>query len=281
MVRPLRIEFPDALYHITSRGNARQDIFLSDHDRNIFLKTVGLVIERYNWICHAYCLMDNHYHLLVQTPNANLSKGMRQLNGVYTQKFNFIHKRIGHIFQGRFKAFLIEKEAYLLEVARYIVLNPVRAKVVISPKEWRWSSYRATIGKNKGPDWLATSFILQHFSKSREVAQKGYLRFVIDGLKAKSPFDNLEEGTILGYQQFIDQIRENCRPPQHLHEIKKSDRLIGRPTLNDLFSKKILIDKVRLDDMIYVAHVKGGYTQKEIADHLGHHYTWVSKRLKK
>lgn len=281
MVRPLRIEFPDALYHITSRGNARQDIFLSDHDRNIFLKTVGLVIERYNWICHAYCLMDNHYHLLVQTPNANLSKGMRQLNGVYTQKFNFIHKRIGHIFQGRFKAFLIEKEAYLLEVARYIVLNPVRAKVVISPKEWRWSSYRATIGKNKGPDWLATSFILQHFSKSREVAQKGYLRFVIDGLKAKSPFDNLEEGTILGYQQFIDQIRENGRPTEHLHEIKKSDRLIGRPTLNDLFSKKILIDKVRLDDMIYVAHVKGGYTQKEIADHLGHHYTWVSKRLKK
>ena len=134
MARPLRIEFPGALYHVTSRGNARQRVFRDDEDREMFLATLAWVVERFGWRCHAYCLMDNHIHLLIETPQPNLSRGMRQLNGVYTQPFNRRHRKVGHLFQGRFKAVLVEKERYLLELARYIVLNPVRAKMVKTPE---------------------------------------------------------------------------------------------------------------------------------------------------
>ena len=127
MTRPLRLEFPGALYHVTARGNARQGIYLDDQDRHLFLSVLSEVVGRFAWICHAYCLMDNHYHLLIETPQANLSLGMRQLNGVYTQRLNRRHARAGHVFQGRFKAILVERDAYLLKLARYIVLNPLRA----------------------------------------------------------------------------------------------------------------------------------------------------------
>jgi len=127
MARPLRIELAGALYHVTSRGDERRPIFFEDGDRSAFLAVLGEVIARFGWLCHAYCLMTNHYHLLVETPHANLSQGMRQLNGVYTQYVNRSHRRVGHLFQGRFKGILVEKESYLLELARYVVLNPVRA----------------------------------------------------------------------------------------------------------------------------------------------------------
>ncbi len=140
MSRPMRLEFPNALYHVTSRGNAQQNIYLCDADRQQFLNVLEHVCQRYNWVVHAYCLMSNHYHLLIETPDANLSKGMRQLNGLYTQDFNRTHKRVGHVYQGRYKAILVEKQAYLLELARYIVLNPVRAEMVRSAKDWKWSS---------------------------------------------------------------------------------------------------------------------------------------------
>jgi len=133
MARPLRIEFPGAVYHVTSRGNARRKIYRDDEDREAFLATLAWVAERFGWRCHAYCLMDNHFHLLLETPQPNLSRGMRQLNGVYTQSFNRRHRKAGHLFQGRFKAILAEKDSYLLELARYIVLNPVRT---------RWSGRR-------------------------------------------------------------------------------------------------------------------------------------------
>ena len=128
MARPLRLELAGALYHITSRGDEREDIFLSDDDRLAWLDTLAEVCKRFNWVCHAYCQMTHHYHLLIETPDANLSKGMRQLNGVYTQRFNRSHARVGHVFQGRFKAILVHKDRYLLELARYVVLNPLRAK---------------------------------------------------------------------------------------------------------------------------------------------------------
>ena len=140
MARPLRIEFPGALYHVTSRGNARGPIFLSDCDRFDFLCVLGEVVEQTGWQCHAYCLMPNHYHLLVQTPEANLSRGMRQLNGLYTQRLNRRHDRVGHLFQGRFKAILVERESQLLELARSVVLKPVRAAIATDPERYRWSS---------------------------------------------------------------------------------------------------------------------------------------------
>ena len=146
MARPLRLEFPGAIYHLTGRGNARQKVFFTDADRELFLSTLTGVVTRYHWICRAYCLMANHYHLLVETPKANLSIGMRQLNGIYTQSFNRRHNRVGHLFQGRFKAILVERDSHLLELCRYIVLNPARVMSGAKASTWKWSSYRATAG---------------------------------------------------------------------------------------------------------------------------------------
>ena len=157
MARPLRIEFSGAIYHVTSRGNARCAIYEDDEDRRAFLSALDRVMVRFHWICHAYCLMDNHYHLLIETPEGNLSQGMRQLNGVYTQGFNRRHNRVGHLFQGRFKAIVVDRDSYLLELCRYIVLNPVRAGEVSRPEEYRWSSYRATAGLSPGAGFLALS----------------------------------------------------------------------------------------------------------------------------
>ena len=130
MARPLRLEFSGALYHVTSRGDRREDIYLDDADRGNYLSVLSEVCDRFNWLVHAYCLMSNHYHLLIETPDSNLAMGMRQLNGVYTQRFNRRHARVGHVFQGRYKAIIVQKDSYLLELARYIVLNPVRARMV-------------------------------------------------------------------------------------------------------------------------------------------------------
>ena len=154
MARPLRLEYEGALYHVTSRGNARESIFLDEGDRSRFLEILADVVDRYGWICHAYCLMTNHYHLLIETPSAGLSRGMQLLNGVYTQWVNRRHDRVGHLLQGRFKAILVEKESHLLELARYVVLNPVRAKMVRSVRAWRWRSYRATAGQTEVPEFL-------------------------------------------------------------------------------------------------------------------------------
>jgi REP element-mobilizing transposase RayT len=186
MARPLRIEYPGALYHLTARGNERRAIYFFDHDRNQFLHVLIQVCKNYNWICHAYCLMDNHYHLLIETPDANLSRGMRDLNSIYSQRFNRMHGRDGHLFQGRFKSFIIEKEIYLLEVARYIVLNPVRANMVSHPKEWKWSSYRATAGYRKPHKSLTIDWILGHFGKNESVAKRAYRAFVLEGINGVS-----------------------------------------------------------------------------------------------
>ena len=146
MARPIRIEFGGALYHVTARGDRRETIFEDDADRERFLELLGEVVALFNWQCHAYCLMGNHYHLVIGTPDGNLSKGMRQLNGVFTQWSNRRHRRTGHLFQGRFKAILVDADSYLLELTRYVVLNPVRAGMVKQPSDWPWSSFSAMVG---------------------------------------------------------------------------------------------------------------------------------------
>ncbi len=182
MARPLRIEYPGALYHVTSRGDRREPIFEDDKDRLMFLDVLAEVVARFNWLCHAYCLMTNHYHLVVETPDGNLSKGMRQLNGVYTQASNRRHNRTGHLFQGRFKGILVDKDSYLLELARYVVLNPVRAHLVNDPQEYAWCSYPAMTGEAPAPVWLATDALLAHFGKRRNEARRRYSRFVREGI---------------------------------------------------------------------------------------------------
>lgn len=160
MSRPLRLEFVGALYHITSRGNDRKNIFFEETDFELFINILSDVCHSYHCSVHAYCLMSNHYHLLLETSNPNLSKIMRQLNGVFTQSMNRKHRHVGHLFQGRYKAILVDKEAYLLEVSRYIVLNPVRAKMVNSPDEWLWSNWHNMVGRKESPSWLTTDFTL-------------------------------------------------------------------------------------------------------------------------
>ena len=183
MARPLRIEYTGAVYHITSRGNAQEKIYLKAEDRTNFLSILSDAQERYNWLCHAYCLMDNHYHLLIETLDPTLSRGMRHLNGVYTQSFNRRYKRVGHVFQGRYKAILVQKDAHLLELCRYIVLNPVRANAVKKPEDWEWSSYKATVTGRQVPDYLTTDWILGQFATNKNNAQKAYRNFVEDGIK--------------------------------------------------------------------------------------------------
>src|SRR4030043_2297950 len=208
MARPLRIEYSGAVYHITSRGNARKKIYSDDEDRKNFFGVLETVVKKYNWLCHAYCLMDNHYHLLVETRDSNLSMGMRQLNGVYTQLYNRRHRRPGHVLQGRYKAILVDKDNYLLELCRYVVLNPVRAGLVKSPKEWKWSSYRETSGYHKGIPCLTTDWVLLHFGNKRKEALILYREFVRAGLQEESPWKEVKGQLFLGGDSFIEKFKE-------------------------------------------------------------------------
>ena len=180
MPRPLRLRPAGGIFHITARGNRRQVIFLDDVDRDRFLALLAAIITRYGWICHAYCLMDNHVHLLVETPNENLSEGMQQLLGQYAQGFNRRHGFDGHLFQGRFDSRLVVSNWHLLELARYLVLNPVRAGTRATAGEWAWSSYRAAAGTIPAPRFLTLDWLLGQFGRERAEARKAYARFVAE-----------------------------------------------------------------------------------------------------
>lgn len=281
MARPLRIEYSGAVYHVTSRGNARADIYADTVDRQTFLLLLESVVNRFNWICHAYCLMDNHYHLLIETPDGNLSLGMRHLNGVYTQAFNRRHKRVGHVFQGRFKAVIVEKESHLLELCRYVVLNPVRAGMVTAPQKWRWSSYRATGSNMRKESYVATDWILGQFGKNKSEGRMKYRQFVKDGMAEKvAPWEKLKGQVILGSETFIERMREFLGEKEQFTEIPRLQRMAGRPPLDTLFPSGKKSAKRERNPTILEAHVKYGYTLKEIADHLDVHYTTVSKVIK-
>ena len=269
MARPLRVEFSGAIYHLTSRGNTRQKVFFTDTDRELFLDTLSQVVSRYGWICHAYCLMANHYHLLVETPKPNLSLGMRQLTGMYTQSFNRRHNRVGHLFQGRFKAILVEKESYLLELCRYIVLSPVRVKGKGGIGAWRWSSYRATAGLASVPEFLSTDWILEQFGKNRAKAQKQYRAFVREGLENR-PWEELKGQIYLGSEAFIER---HSPGNQELKEIPRVQLKAVKPSLERIFAKSG-------KRAIVQAYKEHGYRLQEIAAHLGVHYATVSRRLK-
>jgi REP element-mobilizing transposase RayT len=278
MSRPLRIEYPDAVYHVTSRGNSRNDIFHSDSNREAFLRILADVVHRFNWRCHAYCLMDNHYHLLIETPEANLSVGMRQLNGVYTQKYNWLNQKTGHVFQGRYKAILVERDSYLLELCRYVVLNPVRAGLSEKPEQWPWSSYRFTSGMKKPPDYLTTDWILGLFHRKTSEAQKLYRRFVREGRGLKTPWEDLQGQILLGDDAFIDSHRDFLNDRKPVKEIPRTQRYVCRPELSTLFPGIII--KAERDKQIHRAHIQHGYSLRQIADFLGIHYSTVSKILK-
>jgi len=209
MGRPLRIEYPGALYHITSRGNERKKIFLDDGDRTRFLEILADYHHRYDIRIHSFVLMENHYHLMLETPQGNLLKVMHGINGRYTGYFNGKYSRAGHLFQGRYKGIVVDKDAYLLQLSRYVHLNPAKAGVVERPEHYLWSSYRGFIGKGKKYGWVEYSWILGQFGIDEQNASRDYKRFVDAGLKDEqgSPFIALRGRVILGNEMFLEKTR--------------------------------------------------------------------------
>lgn len=275
MSRPLRIEFPHALYHVTARGDRQEAIYEDDLDRRLFLEILGEVVADFNWLVHAYCLMSNHYHLLLETPDGNLSAGMRQLNGVYTQRSNRKHGRVGHVFQGRFKAILVDREPYLLEVARYVVLNPVRAHMVRQAQDWPWSSYGAMTGQVEAPRWLATDALLAAFGPQRAEAMQTYAAFVAEGVRAAPLWNGLQGQVYLGDAGFVQRMLAKGGQAPALAAPQAQRRAPPEP-LADIAARHP--DR---DAAIAAAHATGHYSYTAIADHFGVHFSTVGRAVRK
>jgi putative transposase len=242
MARPLRISYPGAFYHITSRGNEQKVIFKNNRDREKFRECLESAVKRYNAVIHAYCLMNNHYHLLLETPSGNLSKIMAHINGAYTTYFNTKLGRFGHLFQGRYKAILVEADEYSMELSRYIHLNPVRAKVVETPEEYEWSSYSYYIGKKKSPEWLKMGFILGYFGKKASESQKNYKKFVtiLINQEYESPLKDVVSSTLLGTQKFIGDIKDKY--------------ISGEKKDKDLPAFKVLKKRITIEDISHAVN---------------------------
>ncbi len=276
MARPLRIEFPGALYHITTRGNRRETIYLRDSDRVRFLEILGKASERFHWRCLAYCLMGNHYHLVIETLEANLAAGMRHLNGVYTQEFNRQHRRVGHVFQGRYKAILVDKDRYLQEVCRYVILNPVRAGLVRSAGQWRWSSYREMIGRRAVPDWMDIDQVLSQFGIHLATARRRYIDFIKAGHKDGGLWRHLRQQLYLGDEQFVSGLLTKLDCDRDLTEIPTPQRRLNGVSL-------AVYARSHIDEhpAMAAAYASGDYTLKVIGDYFDVHYSTVSRAVQK
>ncbi|MDX2425859.1 MAG: transposase [Cycloclasticus sp.] len=279
MARPLRIEYAGALYHVTSRGDRREDIYVDDEDRLIWLDIFAQVCSRFNWRCHAWCLMDNHYHIVIETIEGNLSQGMRQLNGVFTQKSNRRHGRVGHVFQGRYKAILVQKDAHLLELTRYVVLNPIRAGVVSDLLDWRWSSYLAMVNETPCPQWLEIDWVLAHFGKPRETAVLNYKNFVREGVGLPPVWNALKRQVFLGDDMFIDKAMGEMECASGQGDIKEVPRMQRRAPAKSL---DWYVDNYpSRHEAIFNAFISGDFSMKAIADYFEVHYSTVSRIVKK
>ncbi|MEH6814753.1 MAG: transposase [Motiliproteus sp.] len=268
------MEFSGALYHVTSRGDRREDIYLTDEDREDWLDVLGSVCSRFNWIVHAYCQMTNHYHLLVETVDGNLSKGMRQLNGVYTQRFNRRHNMTGHLYQGRYKAILVQKETYLLELTRYVVLNPLRAGMIKNLDDWPWSSYPAMIGDAGVHAWQDVDWLLGQFSCQRKTAIKAFIRFVLEGKGLDSPLELTRHQLLLGDENFIERHTQD-KPVNELREMSKAHRRTIAMSLEDYQHR--YPDR---NEAMARAYLSGAYTMLAIGKHFGLHYMTVSRAVR-
>ena len=271
MARPLRIEFAGALYHLTARGDRREAIYEDDADRQSFLNVLAEVVERYHWVCHAFCLMTNHYHLVVETVEGNLSAGMRHLNGVYTQASNRRHGRTGHLFQGRFKAILVDRDAYLLALCRYVVLNPVRAGMVDEPEQWPWSSYRAMIGTASVPKWLSVDGLLRQFGRSREQARDHYRDFVLDG-RGGGIWEDLRQQIYLGDESFVERMQARAKMVGDVLTVPQAQRRSPAEPLTAFTAHT-----GGRNAGIVAAYATGAYSYREISEAFGVHLATVGR----
>jgi len=237
MARPLRLEFAGALYHVTSRGNEKRAIVRSDRDRKAFLGFLEETVQRFNWSLTAWVLMTNHFHLVIQTREANLSRGMHWLNSAYVGWYNRTHNRSGHLYQGRFESFLIEKDSYFAEVLRYVVLNPVKANMVNLPEEYRWSSYRATVGLESAPEWLDLDAALAMFHPEREPAQANYRAFVLAKVDSRERlWDKAINGIYLGTEEWAKEMRKMVEKKPRSTDHPQRQLAVGRPKMHKVIA---------------------------------------------
>jgi len=272
MSRPLRLEFAGALYHVTARGDRREAIFEDDQDRHELLDVFGQALERFDGGCLAYCLMPNHYHFVLETRRANLSRLMRQVNGLYTQRCNRRHRTVGHLFQGRFKAILVDRDAYLMEVCRYVDLNPVRARLVKRAQDWAWSSFRAHVGLAPRPAWLDSKVLLGQFAQKEGAAKRRYAEFVAQGKGVRLWEEVLTGQIYLGNERFVARMQSRAEPMQESREIPRAQRR-GKA----LPLERYVHQRDGRGEGVLKAYREGGYTQTAIARALGLSVSRVSR----
>ena len=271
MSRPLRIEFPGALYHVTSRGDRREDIFVDDNDRARLLAVVAQGLARFDAQLLAYCLMSNHYHFVLHTRQANLSALMRHINGVYTQAFNRRHSKVGHLFQGRFKAILVDREAYMLELCRYVELNPVRAGMVAVPTDWPWSSYRAHTGQAQAPVWLGSEELWGYLlgtgpasAPERRQAQQAYAELVAAGRGVALWTDSLNRQIYLGDDEFVGRMLDAALPSA------KSSRPVPKAQRSSTRSLAEWLESCQSrEEALFCAYTESGLSMTSLASQLG------------
>jgi putative transposase len=286
MARPPRVEYPGAVYHVINRGNAGENLFKSNRDREKFLMYLEKAVERFTLKIHIYCLMNNHFHILLETPLPNLSRAIQWINVSYAGYFNRKHHRNGHLFQGRFKSILVDADEYLKHLSRYIHLNPVRAKIVERPDEYQWSSYPALVGKTKQPEWMETEWLLSQFGTQKKHAVMNYKNFVekADIHSLENPAKDLSGGFILGSPDFVNWIKETYLQDRsgekeipELRKLKpKADfdkivRLVGREfncETNAILRKGLKKNMAR-DVAIFLARELTGETGKRIGEYFG------------
>ena len=273
MARPLRIAYPGAYYHVTSRGNEQKDIFKSRRDREKFLEYFESATQRYGAVIHAYCLMSNHYHLLLETPAGNLSQIMQHINSAYTTYFNVKRKRSGHLFQGRYKAILVEADQYATELSRYIHLNPVRAGIVAQPEDYPWSSYQSYIGQGNPPQWLKREHILSYFGKRTADAMNKYQSFVgeLVGKEYESPLKDTIGAAILGTTGFIETITATHLTTKELErDVPALRHFATRPTLEEISTavKTVIVsdEKLARQASMYLCHRYTGEKLRKIGE---------------
>jgi REP element-mobilizing transposase RayT len=269
MARQLRINYPGAFYHVTSRGNERKAVFKSTRDREKFLEYLETATLRYNAAVHVYCLMENHYHLLLETPLGNLPQIMRHINGAYTTYFNVKRDRSGHLFQGRYKAILIDANEYAKELSRYIHLNPVRAEMVERPEEYNWSSYQDYTGVRKAHEWLNREFILGNFGSKFPEAERAYKKFVssLEGKECESPLKEVFASTILGGTGFVEYVKKSFVKDKEVNK--------------QIPATKVLMEKASMEEILECVDREFPVSRlsRDLKQYLSHRYT--SERLEK